>query len=160
MEIHKSQGENVRRRGRPPKKPAPVQKPISVKSGFTEIKSFEPRPPKQIKISHLFTEQSYLDYIILPTGYMYNRDIQQAIKGDTLIFADKTLAWVHQVLLAPLNHTIVDLLCRKRYGIPITKVLQVWQEGLKANKQDVKIISETECLIVFYEKKEKFGGGL
>ena len=157
MEIHAGEGKQVRERGPLPKKPiTPLPpKPIVVNSVLNEIRAFEPREPKRIKVSHLFTDKNYLNYIIVPTGYMYNRDIQQARKQDTLVFADKTEAWIYQVCTMPLHSTIIDCLCRKRYGIPVSKVLQVWQDGLKAKKQDIKTISETECLVVFYEKKEK-----
>ena len=100
-----------------------------------------------IKLEHLSVCADCLDYVILPTGYAYNRNIEKAKKGDVLVFADKKRAWVHQVVKRPLRDTLVNCLCQKIYGNSSLNILKVWQNGLKAQRKDEKIISTEEYFV-------------
>ena len=110
---------------------------------------------KEFSVSHIRnTQDRFLDYIILPLGYKHNRDVQKARRGDILRFADDNVAWIDNVITAPLKSSLTDCLCRAVYGFSIAEVLGVWQRGFKAMGNDPKMVSESECLIVFFKEKE------
>lgn len=116
---------------------------------------------REFKVEHIRTaEGRYLDYIIRPLGYRFNQDLKTARKGDVLRFADGSSAWIYRVAVLNVGSAMADCLCRALYGFGALEILGIWQENLRAAKKDVRLISENECLIVFYENRKdgKEGG--
>lgn len=110
---------------------------------------------REFRVEHIRTaEGRYLDYIIRPLGYRFNKDLKTARKGDVLRFADGSSAWIYKVAVLNIGSAIADCLCRALYGFGALEILKIWQDALRAAKKDVRLISESECLIVFYEDKQ------
>lgn len=110
---------------------------------------------REFKVEHIRTaEGRFLDYIIRPLGYRFNQDLKTARKGDVLRFADGSSAWIYRVAVLNVGSAIVDCLCRALYGFGALEILKIWQDNLRASKKDVRLISESECLIIFYEDKD------
>lgn len=115
---------------------------------------------REFRVEHIRTaEGRYLDYIIRPLGYRFNQDLKTARKGDVLRFADGSSAWIYKVSVLNIGSAMADCLCRALYGFGALEILGIWQDNLRAAKKDVRLISESECLIVFYEDKEDEQGG-
>lgn len=110
---------------------------------------------REFKVEHIrTTEGRFLDYIIRPLGYRFNQDLKTARKGDVLRFADGSSAWIYRVAVLNIGSAIADCLCRALYGFGALEILKIWQDNLRAAKKDVRLISESECLIIFYEDKD------
>lgn len=110
---------------------------------------------REFSVEHIRTaEGRFLDYIIRPLGYRFNQDLKTARKGDVLRFADGSSAWIYKVSVLNIGSTMADCLCRALYGFGALEILGIWQDALRAAKKDAHLISESECLIVFYEDKQ------
>ena len=110
---------------------------------------------REFKVEHIRTaEGRFLDYIIRPLGYRFNQGLRGARKGDVLRFADGSSAWIYRVAVLNVGSAIADCLCRALYGFGVLEILKIWQDNLRAAKKDVRFISESECLIIFYEDKD------
>lgn len=110
---------------------------------------------REFRVEHIRTSEGrFLDYIIRPLGYRFNQDLKTARKGDVLRFADGSSAWIYRVAVLNIGSAMADCLCRALYGFGAFEILGIWQENLRAAKKDVRLISESECLIVFYENRE------
>lgn len=110
---------------------------------------------REFKVEHIRTaEGRFLDYIIRPLGYRFNQDLKTARKGDVLRFADGSSAWIYRVAVLNIGSAIADCLCRALYGFGALEILKIWQDNLRAAKKDVRLISESECLVIFYEDKD------
>lgn len=126
-------------------------------SGKMSVKGreFSAGKAREFRVEHIRTaEGRFLDYIIRPLGYRFNQDLKTARKGDVLRFADGSSAWIYKVSVLNIGSTMADCLCRALYGFGALEILGIWQDALRAAKKDVRLISESECLIVFYEDKE------
>lgn len=110
---------------------------------------------REFRVEHVrMAEGRFLNYIIRPLGYRFNQGLKTARKGDLLHFADGSSAWIYKVAVLNIGSTITDCLCRALYGFGALEILGIWQDALRAAKKDVHLISESECLIVFYEDKQ------
>ena len=119
------------------------------------MRRIEASKVREFRVEHIRTaEGRFLDYIIRPLGYRFNQDLKTARKGDVLRFADGSSAWIYKVSVLNIGSTITDCLCRALYGFGALEILGIWQDALRAAKKDVRLVSESECLIVFYEDKE------
>lgn len=110
---------------------------------------------REFRVEHIRTaEGRFLGYIIRPLGYRFNQDLKTARKGDVLRFADGSSAWIYKVAVLNIGSSMTDCLCRALYGFGALEILGIWQDNLRAAKKDTHLISESECLVVFYEDKE------
>lgn len=110
---------------------------------------------REFRVEHVrMAEGRFLDYIIRPLGYRFNQDLKTARKGNVLRFADGSSAWIYKVAVLNIGSAIADCLCRALYGFGSLEILGIWQDALRAAKKDTHLISESECLIVFYKDKE------
>jgi hypothetical protein len=110
--------------------------------------------PKVVKVAHDKCENSAFDYVFFPIGYKYNDDIQSLRRGDIIRFLDGSEHWVSEVVRVQVGSAIANALCKARYGIGIKGAMEVWKERTRMQKLDVRVVSETECLVVFYYKEE------
>ena len=107
---------------------------------------------REFKVEHIRTaEGRFLDYIIRPLGYRLNQNLKTARKGDVLRFADGSSAWIYKVSVLNIGSSMADCLCRALYGFGALEILGIWQDNLRAAKKDTHLISESECLIIWYE---------
>lgn len=107
-----------------------------------------------IKIEHDKCADPKFDYIIVPIGMRYNTDLQSLRRGDIIQFLDNREHYVDSVVKIPLKSSIAESLCRLRYNIGILKAFELWQDRVRLQKMDARIISDSECLVIFYHKKE------
>lgn len=89
------------------------------------------------------------DFILLPYGYMQNREYDKARPGDILVFHEGERRMIRAVRRMRMD-AVCDSFCRMRYGIPLKRLLEEWRMNafyLGAGKGSV---SSDECLVVFY----------
>lgn len=124
------------------------------------MRRIEASKVREFRVEHIRTaEGRFLDYIIRPLGYRFNQDLKTARKGDVLRFADGSSAWIYKVVVLNIDSSVADCLCRALYGFGAMEILKIWQDALRAAKKDIRLISESECLVIWYENKEYEQGG-
>lgn len=109
------------------------------------------RTQKTFHPLHELPKEPHSDFILLPCGYMLNREYNEAQKGDVIVFHDGEQRELLMVCKIPLD-ACCDALCRMRYGVPLKKVLMQWQNNSVLLGGGKKAVSEDECFIVFYGK--------
>lgn len=92
--------------------------------------------------------------VFFPIGYMYNKDIQRLRRGDIIRFLDKSEHYVESVVRTSINNALAHSLCRMIYGFGLKKALDVWWQRVEMQRLDRRVISDIECLVVFYLKEE------
>lgn len=117
-----------------------------------KYKSERIQKKSKIKVAHDACGEMKFDYALFPIGFKYNENLQALRQGDTIVLLDKSERYVLNAMKLPLNSAIAEYLCWMRYGFGIARAVEVWKERLRVNKLDVKMMSEDECLIVFFEK--------
>ena len=110
--------------------------------------------PKVVTIAHDKCLDARSNYVLFPIGFKYNEDLQLLRSGDIVKFLDGSEHWVESVVRLPIKSAIAEALCKARYGFGITRAVELWQDRLRLRKEDIKVMSENECLIVFYYKEE------
>jgi hypothetical protein len=107
-----------------------------------------------VKIAHDKCLDARSNYVLFPIGFKYNEDLQSLRSGDIVKFLDGSEHWVESVVRLQIKSAIAEALCKARYGFSITRAVELWQDRLRLRKEDIKVMSENECLIVFYYKEE------
>ena len=121
-------------------------------------KKFESRKNSQKTFKPLHSEPGdfWLDYILLPYGVYYDKtkDFINAKKGDILRFYNGPEYKIDNVSLIKQDR-FCDVLCRMRYGIPISAAFRRWARYalLEGNGKD--ILSKDECFFVVYSKEHE-----
>jgi hypothetical protein len=92
--------------------------------------------------------------VIFPIGFKYNEELQSLRRGDVIKFLDGSEHYVDSVVRLRIRSAIADAMCKARYGFGISRAVELWQERLRLRKVDVKVMSENECLIVFFDREE------
>jgi hypothetical protein len=97
----------------------------------------------------------YMDYILIPIGYAYNRPIQKAKDGDRIAFIGGERAAIDTTVVIKAQSKICDMLCRMRYGVGIERVIEVWKNNASLEGYGRDAVSEDECMLItfFNEKK-------
>lgn len=108
----------------------------------------------ELKPLHKYPHVSYLDYFLLPVGYVTNRDFVEAKKGDKIIFHDGIERTFIYSMRIPVNG-LCNMLCMMRYGYPIQKVIERWQRNAILLGSGIDSINTDECLIVFFNRYDK-----
>ena len=109
---------------------------------------------RTVKVAHDIGGEDRLSFVLFPVGFRYNRELAELRKGDIMVFLDKSEHYVRGVCRLSLRSALAEHLCWLRYGFGIERAITLWRERLLLGKQDVKVMSNDECLIVFYEKEE------
>lgn len=109
---------------------------------------------KRVKLEHDICEDPRLSFIIVPIGFKYNLELQELNKGDIIVFLGGSEHYVEDAVKLPLKSAIANALCRLRYNIGIDKAIDIWTQRLKMRREKVKAMSDKECLVIFYHKKE------
>lgn len=110
------------------------------------------RTPRSFKVKHSDPGDFHLGYILLPIGYAYNAEWNNAKKGDILRFWDGGDYPIFAIRKLKLNKPDADILCRMRYGITIKRAIQIWQSNAKMEGHGAKAVSTEECLWIIYGK--------
>ena len=110
--------------------------------------------PNVVKVAHDKCDDARLDYVLFPIGFKYNEELQSLRKGDIIKFLDKSEHWVVDVVRLQVRSAIADAICLARYGFGIKRAMEVWKERARMQNMDDRVVSDSECLVVFYYKKE------
>lgn len=113
------------------------------------------RRRKKLAPRHVLPGPPLCDFILLPYGYSYNSEYLEAKEGDVMTFMDGQSRAIVSTGLIPIEEYYTDALCKMRYGISIKRALQHWQNNAILMGHDKKIVSNTQCIIVFYGNIEK-----
>lgn len=109
---------------------------------------------RKVNVAHDIGGEDRLSFVMFPVGFRYNRELAELRKGDIMVFLDKSEHYVRGVCRLSLRSALAEHLCWLRYGFGIERAIELWRERLRVSKQDVKVMSSDECLIVFYEREE------
>lgn len=114
----------------------------------------EPKKAKIFKAQHSEPGDFQLDYILLPIGYVYNKEWLDAKRGDSIRLFNGGTYKIFSVRKISMVAGAADILSRIRYGITIKGCLARWQQNAKLEGHSPDAVSERECLWVIYEKGE------
>lgn len=111
--------------------------------------------PKVVKLMHdkIDRENKY-GKVMFPIGFKYNQDVQRLRRGDIIRFLDGSEHYVLGVTKLPYISAITKLLCWEIYGFSITRFIEICQDRLRVRKEDVRLMSDSECLVLFFEREE------
>lgn len=110
--------------------------------------------PRRVKVAHDKCGNARLDYALFPIGFKYNEALQSLRRGDIVVFLDGSEHYVWSALRVSLKSAIVEYLCWMRYGFGISRAIELWQDRLRLRKEDIKVMSENECLVLFFDREE------
>lgn len=110
--------------------------------------------PRRVKVAHDKCGDARLDYALFPIGFKYNEALQSLRRGDIVVFLDGSEHYVWSALRVSLKSAIVEYLCWMRYGFGISRAVELWQDRLRLRKEDIKVMSENECLVLFFDREE------
>lgn len=103
-----------------------------------------------VKVSHDNWSSWGRECAFFPMGYKYNEELQSLRRGDKIQFLDGTRVVVDSIVRLGIRTAIAESLCRARYGFGIKRALEIWKSRIEAMKMDARVISENECLVIFY----------
>lgn len=110
---------------------------------------------RRIKVAHdKILAASWLSKILLPIGFKYNEAEQSLRSGDIIVFLDGSEHYVWKTLRVPLNGAMTDAECWSIYRFGINRAIDIWKDRLRLSKQDPKIMSENECLVIYFLSEE------
>lgn len=115
----------------------------------------EPFPKKVISIMHQSTMRK--PWILMPIGYHYNRDLQNAKQGDVLLFSDGKRMEIDYKTIVPIINGLTDYLCRQTYVGGMQNVMRRWKMNAVFEGHNERVYSHDECLLIFL--KEPNDGG-
>lgn len=117
--------------------------------------SAECSEPRRVRVAHdKILAASWLSKILLPIGFKYNEVEQSLRRGDIIIFLDGSEHYVWKILRVPLNGAMTDAECWSIYRFGINRAIDIWKDRLRLSKQDPKIMSENECLVIYFLSEE------
>ena len=122
--------------------------------GQVKAKASAVAEPRRVKVAHDKCGDARLDYALFPIGFKYNEALQSLRRGDIVVFLDGSEHYVWSALRVSLKSAIVEYLCWMRYGFGIARAVELWQDRLRLRKEDVKVMSENECLVLFFDREE------
>lgn len=122
--------------------------------GQVKAKSSAVAEPRRVKVAHDKCDDARLDYALFPIGFKYNEALQSLRRGDIVVFLDGSEHYVWSALRVSLKSAIVEYLCWMRYGFGISRAVELWQDRLRLRKEDIKVMSENECLVLFFDREE------
>ena len=110
---------------------------------------------RRVKVAHdKILAASWLSKILLPIGFKYNETEQSLRRGDIIVFLDGSEHYVWKTLRVPLNSAMTDAECWSIYRFGINRAIDIWKDRLRLSKQDPKIMSENECLVIYFLSEE------
>ena len=120
-----------------------------------QVKASAVVEPRRVKVAHdKILAESWLSKILLPIGFKYNEAEQSLRSGDIIVFLDGSEHYVWKTLRVPLNGAMTDAECWSIYRFGINRAIDIWKDRLRLSKQDPKIMSENECLVIYFLSEE------
>lgn len=93
------------------------------------------------------------NFVLLPIGYIFNADLLNCQRGDTITFVDGGKYRVIYAKKMPIDELSASL-CIMRYGFSIDYWLELWKEMVKYGGNNKNAISDSECLLIIYGKEK------
>lgn len=116
-----------------------------------ELNAAEDHASKVISIMHQSTMRK--PWILMPIGFYYNRELQNAKKGDVILFSDGKRREIEYVSIIPINSGLTDYLCRKTYVGNMQVVMRRWKMNAIFEGHNEKVYSHDECLLIFLKEE-------
>ena len=92
--------------------------------------------------------------ILLPVGVMYNKPIQKAHVGDSIVFLGGEVCSILDMAYIKIATQSFGVLCKYIYGTPFKVIFGRWKANAVAEGNSSRAISDEKCLLVWYEKYE------
>lgn len=92
--------------------------------------------------------------IMLPVGMYYNRDIQYASIGDTIVFLGGKERIIKNKCLLDLRAGATDFLCQYIYNKSLNMVFRKWLTNAVISGNGRNAVSKNRCLVIWYEEKQ------
>lgn len=108
--------------------------------------------PKVISIMHQSTMRK--PWILMPIGYYYNRDLQNAKQGDVLLFSDGKRREIAYKTIVPIINGLTDYLCRQTYVCGMQNVMRRWKMNAVFEGHNERVYSHDECLLIFLKESD------
>ena len=108
-----------------------------------------------LKAFHDTPGDFHADYILLPLGYLYNREFLSAREGSYIKFGDRKVYPLLRAGVLSFKNPATEGLCFARYGITLKKALQIWRTNAFAQGYGRNAVSDEECLIIIYGKEDE-----
>lgn len=108
------------------------------------------RKAKTIPISHYHRIRK--PWIILPYGLYYNKELLEARQGDILLFSDKVEREIEYMTPIKFESSFTDYLCRKTYGVRLSKIKERWKANIEFEGYNIKAINEDRVLLIFLKE--------
>lgn len=109
---------------------------------------------KVVKVAHDKCGDTHLDYALFPIGFKYNEELQALRKGDIIRLLDGSKHCIRGVVRISLKSAVAEYLCWMRYGFGIARAVELWNERVRLQRLNVKVISDSECLVLFFDKEK------
>lgn len=91
--------------------------------------------------------------VILPVGVYYNRSIQEAKKGDVVIFKeDNTEYVILDICYIDLKSRVAGMLCRYIYNHDLNRVMERWVANAIIEGNGRRSVSRSKALVIRYGK--------
>lgn len=106
---------------------------------------------KHHNVFHDTPKDFHADYILLPLGYLYNREYLSLPEGSILKFGDGKVYRLLRCGILNMNNPATEGLCFARYGITLCKAQKIWRNIALAMGYGINAISQDECLIIIFD---------
>lgn len=105
---------------------------------------------KTFKVFHSKPREPHGDFILLPVGYSYNRDLLKAKRGDIIEFTEGVKYRIIKTGTINTKSQAAEALCYIRYGISLLRAIQIWKQRANVLGYGRNAIDEDECIILTY----------
>ena len=92
--------------------------------------------------------------ILLPVGVMYNKPIQKAHVGDSIVFLGGEVCPILDMAYIKIATQSFGVLCNYIYGTSFKVIFGRWKANAVAEGNSSRALSNEKCLLVWYEKIE------
>lgn len=106
--------------------------------------------PRVISVMHQST--MHKPWILMPIGYYYNCDLQNAKEGDIILFSDGERREIEYTSIVPIKSGLTDYLCRKTYIGNMQVVMRRWKTNAIYEGHNERVYSHDECMIIFFKE--------
>jgi hypothetical protein len=107
----------------------------------------------EIKISHAPMREDAPNLLLLPVGVYYNKALNNAKRGDVLVFWNGEKHKIIHIGRVPLLSSIAGFLAKYIYNTSVQIMMQHWVAEALRNGYTKKAIEEEYCIIVSYDKQ-------
>lgn len=93
--------------------------------------------------------------LLLPVGLYYNRDIQKAQRGDSIVFLGGERRVVVRTTFLALTWQATDVLCSYIYGVGLRIVFEQWLTNAVIEGNGKLAVSKNKCFLIWYAEEKR-----